>query len=254
MLTSQGEESLQVAVGQINLLDVTMDDVSVQSELAPLGRAAKRMLVASSTENGMLSSRIYVHEEKRLTNIQFDNISTPAFFTRLAVLRSGEDDTLRVIGLTDNGKLYLNGQLLAKDATSFSVTDHNIVWTNATHEARFLPIEATAFNENNSLSLLESEPVSLGRRVERGSRIVTAVPSTMSLVLQMPRGNLETIAPRPLVLEVIKRNLDQKKYGSAFRICRTHRLDMNLLVDYNRTQFFWPALPSLSSKSETSST
>lgn len=46
------------------------------------------------------------------------------------------------------------------------------------------------------------------RKVERGSRIVVAVPSSMSLVLQMPRGNLETINPRPLVMEVVKHDLD----------------------------------------------
>jgi elongator complex protein 1 len=45
------------------------------------------------------------------------------------------------------------------------------------------------------------------RKVERGSRIVVAVPSTMSLVLQMPRGNLETINPRPLVMEVVTNDL-----------------------------------------------
>jgi len=47
------------------------------------------------------------------------------------------------------------------------------------------------------------------RKVERGSRIVVAVPSSMSLVLQLPRGNLETINPRPLVLEVVKQDLDR---------------------------------------------
>jgi elongator complex protein 1 len=46
------------------------------------------------------------------------------------------------------------------------------------------------------------------RRVERGSRIIIAVPSTMNLVLQMPRGNLETISPRPLIMEVVKKDLD----------------------------------------------
>jgi elongator complex protein 1 len=46
------------------------------------------------------------------------------------------------------------------------------------------------------------------RRVERGSRIVTVVPSAMSLVLQMPRGNLETIYPRPLVMSVVREDLD----------------------------------------------
>lgn len=45
--------------------------------------------------------------------------------------------------------------------------------------------------------------------MERGSRIVVAVPSAMSLVLQMPRGNLETISPRPFVLEVVRADVAQ---------------------------------------------
>jgi elongator complex protein 1 len=45
------------------------------------------------------------------------------------------------------------------------------------------------------------------RRVERGSLIVTACPSEMSLVLQMPRGNLETVYPRALVLAVVRRDV-----------------------------------------------
>jgi elongator complex protein 1 len=45
------------------------------------------------------------------------------------------------------------------------------------------------------------------RRVERGSLIVAACPSSMSLVLQMPRGNLETVYPRPLVLAVVRQDV-----------------------------------------------
>ena len=47
------------------------------------------------------------------------------------------------------------------------------------------------------------------RRVERGSRLVTAVPGETTVVLQMPRGNLEVIHPRALVLSVIKKHLDK---------------------------------------------
>ena len=61
--------------------------------------------------------------------------------------------------------------------------------------------------ESEEVSIITIDPLEK-RRVERGSRIVTVVPSTMSLVLQMPRGNLETINPRPLVLEVVKSDLD----------------------------------------------
>lgn len=45
------------------------------------------------------------------------------------------------------------------------------------------------------------------RRVERGSLLVTTSPSEMSLVMQMPRGNLETVYPRPLVLDVVRRDV-----------------------------------------------
>lgn len=45
------------------------------------------------------------------------------------------------------------------------------------------------------------------RAVERGSKIVTVVPGSTSLVLQMPRGNLETVFPRPLVLKIVRQDL-----------------------------------------------
>ena len=71
------------------------------------------------------------------------------------------------------------------------------------------------------------------RRVERGSRIVTAVPHDTRLVLQMPRGNLETISPRALVLSCVRRYLDGVEFKSAFVLMRKHRINMNLIYDHN---------------------
>ena len=45
------------------------------------------------------------------------------------------------------------------------------------------------------------------RRIERGSRIVTVVGGDTRLILQMPRGNLETIHPRALVLCAVREHL-----------------------------------------------
>lgn len=59
----------------------------------------------------------------------------------------------------------------------------------------------------------------------------------MNLVLQMPRGNLETIYPRAMVLAGIRRLVEQKNYGSAFSTCRTQRVDMNILFDHRPEQF-----------------
>lgn len=55
----------------------------------------------------------------------------------------------------------------------------------------------------------KEEQGAIKRAVERGSKIVTVVPSSTTLVLQMPRGNLEIICPRPLVLRVVRQDLDR---------------------------------------------
>lgn len=55
----------------------------------------------------------------------------------------------------------------------------------------------------------EEQQQGIKRAVERGSKIVTVVPSSTTLVLQMPRGNLEIICPRPLVLRVVRQDLDR---------------------------------------------
>lgn len=79
----------------------------------------------------------------------------------------------------------------------------------------------------------------------------------MSLVLQMPRGNLETINPRPLVMEIVKQDIDRyslvisdalrfvlltyrdhsANYAKAFLACRKHRIDLNVFLEHNRDVF-----------------
>lgn len=63
------------------------------------------------------------------------------------------------------------------------------------------------------------------------------MPTTMSVVLQMPRGNLETVYPRAMVLAGIRQLIDDKEYGKAFAHCRTQRVDMNILYDHKPDQF-----------------
>lgn len=75
------------------------------------------------------------------------------------------------------------------------------------------------------------------RSIERGSRLVTVMPSTFSVVLQAPRGNIETIYPRALVLAGIRSFIDRKDYRSAFLTCRSQMVDMNIIHDYAPEQF-----------------
>lgn len=66
---------------------------------------------------------------------------------------------------------------------------------------------------------------------------MTAVPSNMNVVLQMPRGNLETIFPRAMVVAGIRKLINDKNYARAFSYCRTQRVDMNILYDHRPEQF-----------------
>lgn len=75
------------------------------------------------------------------------------------------------------------------------------------------------------------------RSIERGAKLVTVMPTTYSVVLQMPRGNLETIYPRALVLAAIRRSIEAERYDEAFLACRNQRVDMNILHDHDHTRF-----------------
>ena len=57
------------------------------------------------------------------------------------------------------------------------------------------------------------------RRVERGVRIVCVVPDDTKVVLQAPRGNLETVHPRVLVLSSVRRMLDRYVVADAGYLC-----------------------------------
>lgn len=75
------------------------------------------------------------------------------------------------------------------------------------------------------------------RPVDRGSVIVTTLPGDVRLVLQAPRGNIETVAPRPVVYSAVCRLSRDGDYGGAFRLSRQQRIDMNVLVDVDPEAF-----------------
>ncbi|KAJ7125399.1 IKI3 family-domain-containing protein [Mycena epipterygia] len=148
------------------------------------------------------------------------------------------------IGLGSSGKLFVTmrsapSRVLASNTTSFTVVSGFVIFTTSAHEATFAPLASLSAllipSDNGDLKDIPSTWDK--RRVERGSRIVVAVPSAMSLVLQMPRGNLETINPRPLVMEVVRQDLDTRQYRKAFLSCRKHRIDLSALVEHDHAAF-----------------
>ncbi|KAH7061357.1 IKI3 family protein [Macrophomina phaseolina] len=137
-------------------------------------------------------------------------------------------------GLTANGTLYANERQLVKNCTSFKVTPTHLVFTTTQHLLKFVHLTEV---EDLEVPPDEPEKDERCRSIERGARLVSIMPKSYSVVLQMPRGNLETIFPRALVVAGIRESIRDKKYKRAFMACRNQRVDMNILHDHMPDQF-----------------
>ncbi|KAJ3588151.1 hypothetical protein NHX12_011746 [Muraenolepis orangiensis] len=145
------------------------------------------------------------------------NFPVPCVQTALCTV-SGEEVLL---GLTDRCHLYAGDTQLASNVSSFVVYDDFLLVTTHAHTCRCLHLglqEALGSDGGQNDETL--------RRVERGSRIVTVVPQDTRLILQMPRGNLETVHHRALVLAQIRKQLDSKL-----------RINLNFIYDHNPQVF-----------------
>ncbi|KAJ3518220.1 hypothetical protein NM208_g14596 [Fusarium decemcellulare] len=145
------------------------------------------------------------------------------------------DDELVAFGLSRNGHIYANSRLLAKNCTSFVITPSHLIFTTNNHLVKFVHLSANV--DELEVPADDPEKDERCRSVERGSRLVTAIPANMSIILQMPRGNLETVFPRAMVVAGIRSLIDEKNYARAFSYCRTQRVDMNILYDHQPEQF-----------------
>jgi elongator complex protein 1 len=147
-----------------------------------------------------------------------------------------------VFGLSAKSRLYCHDLLLTDSASSFFLSTAHQFLCYATAgsrcQLRFLPmVEVYNFDplmgsdQNQFLEGYES------RNVERGARLVAILPSQPTAVLQMPRGNLEGVSPRALVLRYVLTKITSGEYMDAFRMMRRQKVDLNILVDVNPWHF-----------------
>ncbi|XP_075416395.1 elongator complex protein 1 [Tenrec ecaudatus] len=143
-----------------------------------------------------------------------------------------------VLGLTERCRFFINDTEVASNITSFAVCGDFLLLTTHSHTCQCLCLRDTSFKTLQGG--LSSSGVSSGemlRKVERGSRIVTVVPQDTKLILQMPRGNLEVVHHRALVLAQIRKWLDKLMFKEAFECMRKLRINLNLLHDHNPKVF-----------------
>ncbi|KAL3788425.1 hypothetical protein ACHAWO_007380 [Cyclotella atomus] len=146
-----------------------------------------------------------------------------------------------VVGLSSRYRLYCGERLISSATSSFGLSIQHRFLTHVTlgsrPQMRFLPISTLSEfdplmgSDENALDGYEP------RSVERGSRLVALFPHSPSVVIQMPRGNLESISPRALALPYVMMKIKDRDYATALDIMRRQRIDTNLIVDYDPASF-----------------
>lgn len=149
-------------------------------------------------------------------------------------------DQLVPIYRNRKNKLFFQNHLLSPNCSSFYLTQRFLIFTTLDHFVKFIPLsfltEIEGFLSDLDISNIIST-YELNRKVERGTKIVLAPNHGINLVLQMPRGNLETIFPRALAIDAISRNIRNLQFRDAFLCCRKLRVDMNLIYDFDPVLF-----------------
>ncbi|XP_043403573.1 elongator complex protein 1 isoform X5 [Chelonia mydas] len=158
---------------------------------------------------------------------------SPCVQTALAVI-GGEE---AILGLTERCRFFINDVEVASNITSFAIYDEFLLVTTHSHTCQCVSLRDTSLKVLQAGFSSSSTPNETLRKVERGSRIVTVVPQDTKLILQMPRGNLETVHHRALVLAQIRKWLDRLMFKEAFECMRKLRINLNLLYDHNPKVF-----------------
>ncbi|NWT12489.1 ELP1 protein, partial [Vireo altiloquus] len=159
--------------------------------------------------------------------VQFPYRCVQTSITRI----SGEEV---ILGLTDRCRFFVNDIEVASNITSFATYNEFLLVTTNSHTCQCFCLKNLSVKALQAgLSSAAAPSSETMRKVERGSRIVTVVPQDTKVVLQMPRGNLETVHHRALVLAQIQKWLDRLMFREAFQCMRKLRINLNLLYDHN---------------------
>jgi elongator complex protein 1 len=145
------------------------------------------------------------------------------------------DSPAGIVGLSETGSLAVDGEPvpLCSACTSLHLLAPDFLVVGGVEKSlRFLPL-----SQPPSTWCQESAGEEASRRIEAGAEIVCASSAACSLVLQAPRGNLETIYPRAMVLAGIRKALGRFDYRRAYLDCRRHRIDLNFLHDAQPAAF-----------------
>ncbi|XP_059609291.1 elongator complex protein 1 [Phlebotomus argentipes] len=193
------------------------DEVSIKTHAISITSSDSISLVVNLLDKTVLKKKVidgkFVEGE--------EHFSLPEFCEKTISVKIASEE--KTFSLRGRQMLYMNGDKFQQDVTSFFIAQPFLAYTT--------------IDELKIINLMNMN-VDTVRKTERGAKIVTIVPKHDRTILQMPRGNLETIQPRALTLNIVGELLDGNEYRKAYEILRKQRINLNLIVDHNPKEFF----------------
>jgi elongator complex protein 1 len=219
-------------------------------DLFHIRRACEVQQTVSSDSQAMASPAVQTHNGAVFTLDDETFVPTRVSgnfptFSHMAVLDSrsavGQGELASasavVIGLEgSSARLYVNGGVFASACSSFrySALSSVLLFTTQGRESqlRLAPLDGLrSYSRDQAASAGSDSIAPESRSIERGALLVASVGQRAGVIVQLPRGNLECMAPRLLVLALVVKQIRSLEYVAALESCRRHRLDLNVLVD-----------------------
>ncbi|XP_041981011.1 elongator complex protein 1-like [Aricia agestis] len=100
------------------------------------------------------------------------------------------DGETTIIGLSHKGCLYINKKLVLNNVNSYYVHTQYLLITTLKHLLICVELSKFGISDLEAYERNETSSSVYKRKVERGSKLVIAVPNDTRTIFQMPRGNL----------------------------------------------------------------
>ncbi|XP_072938370.1 putative elongator complex protein 1 [Epargyreus clarus] len=219
----------------LTIFDISDDKIMKRhSELLP---SAVTKICPHPTNASVLFLQLCTGEIIEYTlneSISPEDTSFPVSCMKFDVLSIDTD--LYFLGLSHKGVMYINGTMVMNNVSSYFIHTNFLLVTTLKHLLLCTDLTKAGLKAISEHEKTESVDI-YKRKIERGAKLVIAVPNDTRTVFQLPRGNLETIQPRPLSLNIIGNYLDSLKYHEAFDLMRKQRINLNLIYDHNPELF-----------------
>ncbi|KAJ3425609.1 elongator complex protein [Anaeramoeba flamelloides] len=131
---------------------------------------------------------------------------------------------------------YKKNQNRGKKNNKNSNKNNNTNTNNTNNDNNKIMSEFKKIIEKVKIQSIEEKYNESFRPIERSAKIV--ILTSDKIVFEMPRGNLETVYPRIMVLSTILKYLkEESKYKEALLCAKRHRIDLNILCDWDLEYF-----------------